>query len=168
MVRVNITPMRPEHGPEVLAIFQHGIDGGNATFETAPPTWEKFSAGKLPDHRFVAVEDGRVLGWAALTPVSDREVYRGVAEVSIYLHPDAQGRGLGRTLLETLIESSERGGLWTLQAGIFPENTASIRLHEACGFKLLGVRERIGRHEFGGASRWRDVALLERRSPVVD
>ncbi|MFC9973240.1 GNAT family N-acetyltransferase [Spirillospora sp. NPDC127200] len=165
---MEITPMLPEHADAVLAIFQAGIDGGNATFETACPTWEKFSSGKLPEHRFVACEDGRVLGWVALSPISDRPVFAGVAEVSIYIDPGAQGRGLGRALLGAVVESSERGGVWTLQAGIFPENAASIRLHEAFGFKTLGVRERMGRHDFGGERRWRDVVLLERRSPLVD
>jgi len=155
--------MLPEHADEVLAIFQAGIDGGNATFEIAPPTWAKFDAGKLPGHRFVARDAERVLGWVALSPISDRDVYAGVAEVSIYIHPDAQGRGVGRTLLGALIDSTDRGDVWTLQAGIFPENAASIRLHESFGFRLVGVRERIGRHHFEGTSRWRDVALLERR-----
>ncbi|MQY07935.1 hypothetical protein ACRB68_60370 [Actinomadura sp. RB68] len=160
--------MLPEHADEVLAIFQYGIDGGNATFDTAAPTWEAFSAGKLPEHRLVARDADRVLGWAALSPISPRPVLRGVAEVSIYIHPAAQGRGVGRALLGAVIDSSERGGLWTLQAGIFPENTASLRLHEALGFRVVGVRERMGRHEFGGGSRWRDVVFLERRSPLVD
>lgn len=159
--------MLPEHADEVLAIFQSGIDGGNATFETACPTWAAFDAGKLAGHRLVARDADRVLGWAALSPTSDRPVFAGIAEVSIYIHPDARGRGVGRTLLGAVIDSSERGGLWTLQAGIFPENAASIRLHESMGFRMLGVRERMGRHEFGGRSVWRDVALLERRSDVV-
>jgi L-amino acid N-acyltransferase YncA len=164
---VQISPMLSEHADEVLAIFQAGIDGGNATFETMAPAWEKFAAGKLPEHRFVALDAGRVLGWAALSPTSDRCVYLGVAEVSVYIRPGAQGRGVGRALLDALIESSESAGLWTLQAGIFPENTASMRLHEAAGFRLVGVRERIGRHEFDGDGRWRDVVLLERRSPAI-
>ncbi|WP_225993111.1 GNAT family N-acetyltransferase [Actinomadura rudentiformis] len=164
---MEITRMLPEHADEVLAIFQAGIDSGNATFETTCPAWEKFSAGKLADHRFVARDADRVLGWAALSPISDRPVYAGVAEVSIYIHPEAQGRGAGRALLGALIDSSERGGLWTLQAGIFPENAASIRLHESLGFRLVGVREHLGRHDFGGRSVWRDVVLLERRSDIV-
>ncbi|WP_307796650.1 GNAT family N-acetyltransferase [Actinomadura barringtoniae] len=160
---MEITPMLPEHADEVLAIFQAGIDGGNATFETAAPAWEKFDAGKLPGHRFVARDAERVLGWAALSPISDRAVFSGVAEVSIYIHPEAQGRGVGRTLLGALIDSTDRGDVWTLQAGIFPENAASIRLHEAFGFRMVGVRERMGRHDFNGTSEWRDVAFLERR-----
>jgi phosphinothricin acetyltransferase len=157
--------MLPEHADEVLAIFQSGIEGGNATFETVLPTWRKFDAGKLADHRFVALDAERVRGWAALSPVSERPVYAGVAEVSVYIHAGAQGRGVGRALLGAVIDSSERAGLWTLQAGIFPENTASMRLHEAAGFRVVGVRERLGRHDFGGRSRWRDVVLLERRAP---
>ncbi|MBW8482377.1 GNAT family N-acetyltransferase [Actinomadura sp. PM05-2] len=160
--------MLPEHADQVLAIFQAGVDGGNATFDTAAPTWEHFSAAKLPDHRLVAVEDGRVLGWVALAPISARPVFAGVAEVSIYIDPGAQGRGVGRALLAAVIDSSERGGLWTLQAGIFPENAASLALHEKHGFRTIGVRERMARHDFKGASRWRDVVFLERRSPVVD
>ncbi|MFC6881943.1 MULTISPECIES: GNAT family N-acetyltransferase [Actinomadura] len=164
---MEIVPMLPEHAPEVLAIYQAGVDGGNATFETAVPAWERFSAGKLPEHRFVARDAERVLGWAALSPTSERPVYAGVAEVSIYIDPAAQGRGAGRALLGALIDSSERGGLWTLTAGIFPENAASVRLHESAGFRFVGVRERLGRHDFGGRSVWRDVALYERRSPSI-
>ncbi|GAA2587303.1 GNAT family N-acetyltransferase [Actinomadura fulvescens] len=159
--------MLPEHADEVLDIFQAGIDSGNATFETACPTWAAFSAGKLAGHRFVARDAERLLGWVALSPISDRPVFAGIAELSIYIHPAAQGRGVGRALLGTVIDSSERGGLWTLQAGIFPENTASIRLHESLGFRHVGVRERMGRHDLGGRSVWRDVVLLERRSDVV-
>ncbi|SEG09486.1 phosphinothricin acetyltransferase [Thermomonospora echinospora] len=159
--------MLSEHADEVLAIFRAGIEGGNATFETAVPSWAGFSAGKLPGHRFVARDAGRVLGWVALSPTSTRAVYRGVVELSVYVHPGAQGRGVGRALLGAVIDSSERAGLWTLRAGIFPENTASLRLHEAFGFRRVGVHERVGRHDFGGQSRWRDVVLLERRSAVV-
>jgi L-amino acid N-acyltransferase YncA len=159
--------MLPEHADDVLAIYQAGVDGGNATFETSVPTWATFDAGKLRDHRFVALDADRLLGWAALSPVSERCVYAGVAEVSVYVHPGAQGRGVGRALLGTVIDSTERAGLWTLQAGIFPENGASMRLHEAAGFRVVGVRERIGRHEFAGRNRWRDVVLMERRSPTI-
>lgn len=157
--------MRPEHASEVLAIYQAGVDEGKATFETAAPTWEKFTAGRLPGHRFVARDAERVLGWAALSPYSARPVYAGVAEVSVYVHPDARGRGVGRALLGALVDSADQGGLWTLQAGIFPENTASIRLHEGFGFRTVGVRERLGRHDFEGRSSWRDVVLMERRCP---
>jgi phosphinothricin acetyltransferase len=149
---------------DVLAIYQAGIDTGHATFETAAPDWTEFDRSRLPEHRLVAVDEtGRVLGWAALSPVSDRCVYAGVAEHSVYMHPDVRGRGLGRALLAALIESTEAVGIWTLQSGVFPENTGSIALHERAGFRIVGRRERIGRHH----GRWRDVLLLERRSPVV-
>jgi phosphinothricin acetyltransferase len=159
--------MVARHGTEVLAIYQAGMDAGNATFETVAPDWARFDAGRMAEHRFVAADADRVLGWASLSATSERRVYAGVVEVSVYVHPEAQGQGIGRALLGALIDSSERAGLWTLQAGIFPENTASIRLHQAAGFRLVGVRERIGRHELGGHGRWRDVALLERRSSVA-
>ncbi len=150
--------MLPEHAAEVLAIFQDGIDGGNATFETAAPTWEKFSSGKLAEHRFVARDAERVLGWAALSPTSDRPVFAGVAEVSIYILPAARGRGAGRALLGAVIDSSERGGLWTLQAGIFPENTASRGLCAAVGFREVGVYERHGKLD----GEWRDTVIVEK------
>jgi L-amino acid N-acyltransferase YncA len=164
---MEISPMLPRHAAEVLAIYQAGMDAGNATFETVAPEWARFDSTRMAEHRFVAADSGRVLGWVSLSAVSDRRVYAGVAKVSVYVHPEAQGKGVGRALLGALVDSSERAGLWTLQAGIFPENTASIRLHQAAGFRLLGVSERIGRHQLGGRGRWRDVARLERRSPAV-
>ncbi|MFC0039852.1 N-acetyltransferase family protein [Actinomadura rayongensis] len=164
---MEIAPMLPEHGPDVLAIYQHGIDGGNATFEDAAPDWAEFSAGKLPDHRFVALDGAEVLGWVALAPTSGRPVYWGVVENSVYVHPKACGRGVGRALLEAVIDSSERAGIWSILAGIFPENVASLRLHEQLGFRHVGVRERMGRHDFGGRSVWRDVVYLERRSTIA-
>lgn len=176
MTGVRVVPLTSAHADAVLAIFQAGIDGGDASFEPHAPTWEAWDAAHLPAHRFVAVDGDEVLGWVALSPVSPRPVYRGVAEVSVYVAPAAQGRGVGRALLEAVIASSEAGGLWTLQAGIFPENTASLALHRACGFRVVGVRERLGRHRFGPGGRrgaqaplspWRDVVLLERRSTVV-
>ncbi|MBU2664997.1 GNAT family N-acetyltransferase [Actinoplanes bogorensis] len=151
--------MRAADGPEVLALYQAGLDGGNASFETTAPNWETFDSGRLPGHRFVAVA-GSVLGWVAVTAVSSRPVYAGVVEHSIYVAPAAQGRGVGRALLSALIESTGRAGIWTIQSGIFPENEASLALHRACGFRTVGVRERIGRH----GDRWRDVVLLERRA----
>jgi phosphinothricin acetyltransferase len=161
--------MRPEHADQVLAIYQAGLDGGEASFEVTAPSWPKWDDTHLADHRFVAVDDdsGEVAGWSALSPVSDRCVYAGVAEVSVYVAPEARGRGAGAALLGALICSSEAAGLWTLQAGIFPENLASLALHQACGFRVVGRRERIGRHEGPGGGRWRDVLLLERRSDVV-
>ncbi len=149
--------------PAVRRIYEEGIATGNATFETHSPGWEDWDRAHRPAPRLVARGDGRVLGWAALSSVSARRVYAGVAEVSVYVGESARGRGAGRALLEELIARSERLGIWTLQAGIFPENLASIALHERCGFRVVGRRERIARlHDL-----WRDVLLLERRSPVV-
>jgi L-amino acid N-acyltransferase YncA len=136
---------------------------GNATFETEPPSWETFCATRLPEHRLVALDGDRVLGWIACTPVSDRCVYAGVVEHSVYAHPDAHGRGVGRALLLALIDSTENAGIWTIQSGIFPENTASLALHAACGFRTIGTREKVGRHH----GVWRDVILLERRSRAI-
>jgi L-amino acid N-acyltransferase YncA len=160
---VRIAPMSDDHAAQVLDIYRLGIATGNATFETEPPTWQAFTASRLPEHRLVALDGDRVLGWAACTPVSDRCVYAGVVEHSVYVHPDAQGLGVGRVLLTALIDSTERAGIWTIQAGIFPENTASLALHHACGFRTIGTREKVGKHH--GA--WRDVLLLERRSPTI-
>jgi L-amino acid N-acyltransferase YncA len=160
---MELQPLRPEDWPAVRAIYEAGIATGDATFDTAAPTWAAWDAAHLADHRLVARLDGRVVGWTALAPVSDRCAYAGVAEVSIYVAPDAQGRGVGRALLGAVVASAERGGIWTLQSGTFPENQASIRLHQACGFRVVGVRERLGRMH----GRWRDVVLLERRSPIV-
>ena len=158
---MTIDELRPEHWPEVARIYADGIATGNATFETAVPEWEAWDRSHLPAHRFVAVEDGRVLGWAAVSPVSDRCAYGGVVENSVYVDASAQGRGVGRRLLEALVESTERDGIWTIQAGIFPENEASLELHRRCGFRVVGTRERIGKHH----GVWRDVVLMERRSP---
>jgi len=159
---VRIEPMTAEHSRQVLAIYQAGIDEGDATFETAAPGWTEFSAARLPEHRFVALDgtSGAVLGWVAVSPTSDRCVYEGVVEHSVYVHPGARGRGIGRQLLTRLISSTEAVGIWTIQSGIFPENTASLALHKAAGFMVVGTRERLGRHQ----GRWRDVLLLERRS----
>ncbi|MEU9100022.1 N-acetyltransferase family protein [Streptomyces sp. NPDC048361] len=159
-----IRPLHPEHAEQVLAIYQAGIDEGNATFETASPTWADFDTAKLPEHRFAAIgPDGQLLGWVAASRVSDRCAYAGVVEHSVYVHPAARGRGVARALLDALIASTEAAGIWTIQSGIFPENTASLALHQRTGFRIIGTRERIGRHH--GA--WRDVVLLERRSPRV-
>jgi L-amino acid N-acyltransferase YncA len=160
---MELQALRPEDWPAVRAIYQAGIDGGDATFETTAPDWAAWDAAHLPGHRLVARDDGRVLGWTALAPVSDRCAYAGVAEDSVYVAPDAQGRGVGRALLAAVVASAERDGIWTVQTGIFPENQASVRLHQACGFRVVGVRERLGRLR----GRWRDVLLLERRSPIV-
>jgi len=160
---MELQPMRPEDWPAVRSIYEAGIATGNATFETTTPDWPAWDAAHLADHRLVARLDGRVVGWAALAPVSDRCAYAGVAENSIYVAPEAQGRGVGRALLAAVVASADRGGIWTVQTGIFPENQPSIRLHEACGFRVVGVRERLGRLD----GRWRDVLLLERRSPAI-
>ncbi|MFY1637291.1 GNAT family N-acetyltransferase [Solwaraspora sp. WMMB335] len=158
--------MTDAHRDAVLAIYRHGIATGDATFETEPPTWETFTATRLPAHRWVALDPAgpdAVLGWTACTPVSDRCVYAGVVEHSVYVHPDAQGRGVGRLLLHRLIASTEQAGIWTIQSGVFPENTASLAMHRACGFRVVGTRERLGRQH----GRWRDVLFLERRSPTI-
>ncbi|MFE9204866.1 GNAT family N-acetyltransferase [Micromonospora sp. NPDC007230] len=161
---ITITAMGDQHADAVLDIYRLGIATGHATFETEPPTWGRFTATRLPDHRWVAVDSaGRVLGWVACSAVSDRCVYAGVVEHSVYVHPDARGRGVGRLLLDALIASTEQAGIWTIQSGIFPENTASLALHTACGFRTVGTRERVGRHH----GTWRDVTLIERRSPTI-
>ncbi|AEW95208.1 MULTISPECIES: GNAT family N-acetyltransferase [Streptomycetaceae] len=159
-----MVPLTAEHAEQVLAIYQAGIDEGNATYETKAPTWAAFSAAKLPEHRFVALDADRVvLGWVAATKVSDRCAYAGVVEHSVYVHPDARGRGIAAMLLKALIDSTEAAGIWTIQSGIFPENTASLALHQRAGFRVIGTRERIGRHN----GVWRDVVLVERRSPHI-
>ena len=160
---MRIEPMTEAHAAAVLAIYQAGIDEGDATFETQAPAWPEFTAARLPAHRYVARDGADVLGWVAVSPVSGRCVYAGVVEHSVYVHPAARGRGAGRQLLDTLITSTEAAGIWTIQSGIFPENTASVALHHALGFRDVGLRERIGQH-YG---RWRDVLLLERRSPLI-
>lgn len=157
---VEVRDLRPSDWPEVAAIYEAGIGIGNATFETEVPSWEDWDAAHLAAHRLVAVAEGAVVAWAALSPVSDRCVYEGVAENSIYVAPQAHGRGVGRALLTRLVEEAERAGIWTIQTGIFPENEASIALHLRCGFRIVGTRERLGRHH----GVWRDVLLLERRS----
>ncbi|MEV4148695.1 GNAT family N-acetyltransferase [Amycolatopsis sp. NPDC049691] len=161
---VRVVPMTAAHAEQVLAILQAGLDTGDASFETTAPDWPDWDAAHLPAHRFTALgADGDVLGWTAVTGVSSRCVYGGVVEHSVYVHPDARGRGVGRALLEALIASTEAAGVWTVQSGVFPENSASRKLHERAGFREVGVRRRIGYHH----GRWRDVVLIERRSTVV-
>ena len=155
--------MTGAHAAAVLAIYQAGMDEGNATFETCVPQWDAFDAGHLPGHRFVAIAAGQVTGWVAVSPVSGRRVYAGVVEHSVYVHPAARGRGTGRALLNAVIASTEAAGIWTIQSSIFPENTATMALHRAAGFRVVGTRERIALHH----GRWRDTVILERRSPVV-
>lgn len=161
-----VRAMRPDDAGRVLAIYQEGLDTGQASFETTAPTWAQFDAAKLGRHRYVAAEagpSGEVLGWIAAVPVSDRCCYSGVVEHSVYVSLRAQGRGVGAALLAALIASTEEEGIWTIQSGVFPENTPSLRLHAKAGFRTVGVRERLGRLN----GRWRDVVLLERRSPLV-
>ena len=157
--------MLSDHWPTVREIYGQGIATGNATFETELPDWEKWDHSHRKDCRLVAVETSgsQVVGWAALSPVSNRHVYRGVAEVSVYVASSARGRGIAKALLRALIRESEAAGIWTLQAGIFPENAASITVHKSCGFREVGVRQKIG--SLNGI--WRDVLLLERRSSIV-
>jgi L-amino acid N-acyltransferase YncA len=159
---VSIREFQPDDWPAVRAIYDDGIRGGDATFETETPSWERWDAAH-PQLRLVAERDGSVVGWAALSPASSRPCYRGVGEVSVYVAESARGAGLGRQLLEALVDRSEQAGYWTLTAGVFPENEASLRLHKWCGFREVGVRERIG--ESRGL--WRDVVWLERRSTLV-
>ncbi|MFD5728464.1 GNAT family N-acetyltransferase [Streptomyces sp. NPDC058368] len=164
VLSVRVVSLAAEHAEQVLAIYQAGIDEGNATFETTAPTWAAFDAAKLPEHRFAALDEGgAVLGWVAASRVSDRRAYAGVVEHSVYVHPAARGRGIASTLLKALIDSTEQAGIWTIQSGIFPENAASLAVHERAGFRVIGTRERIGRHH----GVWRDVVLLERRSPAI-
>lgn len=162
---MQIAAMGKAHAAHVTAIYQEGIDDGDATFEIQAPDWAAFDAAKLAAHRFVALaDDGAVLGWIAASAVSSRCVYAGVVEHSVYVRRAARGAGVGRALLEALITSTEAAGIWTIEAGVFPENTASIALHHSVGFRAVGTRQRLGRFRDG---RWRDVVLLERRSPLL-
>lgn len=163
MLEFVIGEMHEGHWEQVRAIYMEGIATGDATFETQEPSWESWDAAHLPFARLVAYACDVVAGWAALSPVSKRAVYAGVAEVSVYVAEKYRGRGIGLALLEALVGASEKAGIWTLQASVFPENTASIALHSACGFRMVGRRERIGK--LRGA--WRDTLLLERRSSVA-
>jgi L-amino acid N-acyltransferase YncA len=156
---VLVRPLHLDDYPAVAAIFAEGIATGLATFETQVPAWDEWDAAHLPEHRFVADVDGDVVGWTAVVPYSRRAIYRGVGEESVYSAERARGRGVGRALLEAVVESGRAGGLWTLQAGIFPDNVASLELHRRLGFREVGVRERIG--QLDGV--WRDVVLLELR-----
>jgi phosphinothricin acetyltransferase len=160
---IKILPLTANDWEAVRSIYAEGIATGNATFETTAPDWSRWDASHLPSCRFVALYSGTVVGWAALSRVSARDVYAGVAEVSVYVGTESRGKGVGTCLLASLIAASESAGIWTLQAGIFPENHASIRLHERCGFRIVGIRERLGRSD----GPWRDVALMERRSRTV-
>ena len=155
--------MREGDWEGVRAVYVEGLETGDATFETEAPTWERWDAAHLRAARLVARDGDRIKGWAALSPVSSREVYAGVAEVSVYVGREFRGRGVGRALLAALVAESEKNGVWTLQASIFPENAASVGLHAACGFREVGRRERVARLN----GRWRDTILFERRSRAV-
>jgi L-amino acid N-acyltransferase YncA len=161
---VLIAELRPVHWSAVARIYAEGIATGDATFETEVPEWESWDAGHLPEYRLVALRDSEVVGWVAAGAVSDRCVYAGVVEHSVYVAEAVRGEGIGRVLLEALIASTEAAGIWTIQSGIFPENVASLRLHERVGFERVGRRKRIGKRD----GVWRDVLMIERRSPVVD
>lgn len=163
-----VVALAPEHWPDVARIFAAGIATGDATFQPAVPTWEQFDASRLQAHRWVALGEGtEVLGWVTCSPTSSREVYRGVVEASLYVDESARGRGVGRLLLSTLLASTAADGIWTVQSGVFPENTASIALHRSLGFRVVGTRERVGLMTHGpAAGRWRDVVLLEHRLPA--
>jgi phosphinothricin acetyltransferase len=160
---MEIRELRQEDWPAVREIFEQGIAGRNATFETEAPSWEAWDRSQLDGQRWVAVEQGRVVGWVAAHPVSSRPCYAGVVEHSVYVHDDSQGKGIGRALLERLFASTEAAGIWTIQTGIFPENEASIALHRKAGFRVVGTQERLGKMD----GVWRDVVVLERRSEVV-
>jgi L-amino acid N-acyltransferase YncA len=160
---LDLRTMRRRDWPAVAAIYEEGIRTGDATFETTSSTWPQWDATHLEAHRLVATSGNEILGWAALAPVSSRCVYAGVAEDSVYVAERARGLGVGRALLDELVRGAEAAGIWTIEAGIFPENRPSIRLHHACGFRTVGLRERLG--ALDGV--WRDVLLLERRSGVV-
>lgn len=160
---ITIEALRPQHWPDIARIYASGIATGNATFETEAPSWERWNGSHLSEHRFVAIRDSAVVGWVAAGLISQRWVYRGVIEHSVYVDEGVRGRGVGRLLLDCLIASTEAAGIWTIQTGIFPENQASLRLHERAGFRVVGRRDRLGKLD----GSWRDVLLLERRSDTV-
>jgi L-amino acid N-acyltransferase YncA len=160
---MEIQNMQPAHWQFVKAIYEEGIVTGHATFETQSPGWEDWNEAHLQEPRLIALDHDQITGWAALTPVSGRCIYAGVAEVSVYVGKDQRGKGVGKTLLRALVEASEKNNFWTLQAGIFPENTSSLKIHETCGFRIIGCREKIGK--MNGI--WRNTFLLERRSGLV-
>lgn len=160
---MHIIHLLPVHWDAVKKIYEEGIATGNATFQTAAPDWEEWDRAHAAKPRFIAIDNNEVLGWAAITPVSGRCVYAGVGEVSVYVSEKARGKGIGKKILQMLIKESEKENFWTLQAGIFPENTASLAIHQSCGFRMIGTRERIGK--MNGI--WRDTVLLERRSDTT-
>jgi phosphinothricin acetyltransferase len=163
MSKFEIRKMQPEDWPAVRAIYLEGIATGNATFETDAPSWEAWDAGHLTHSRFIASDGTSVLGWGALSPTSRRQAYAGVAEISVYVGREHRGYGIGKALLQAMIQESEQNGIWTLQAGVFPENLATVALHKGCGFREIGRRERVSKLN----AVWRDTVLLERRSATV-
>lgn len=158
-----LQPLLANHWPEVSRIYREGINTGIATFETSSPSWESWDRSHLPHSRWIAILNDQIVGWAALSPVSDRCVYGGVGEVSVYVDQNSKGKGIGRQLLEKVLTSSEKNGIWTVTAAMFPENIASIILHEKCGFRKIGYREKIGKLD----GMWRDTVLFERRSSTI-
>jgi L-amino acid N-acyltransferase YncA len=158
-----IEPMQARDWEQARVIYQEGIATGNATFETSAPEWAEWDSKHLPNCRLVAKVNGEIIGWAALSPVSSRPVYRGVTEESVYVAGKARGQGVGKALLSALVDESEKVGIWTIQTAIFPENVASLALHKACGFREVGTRERIG--QMNGI--WRNTIFLERRSQIA-
>lgn len=162
-MEVELFKMTEEHWLEVSCIYQEGINTGNATFELSCPSWENWDKSHRKDCRFVVLEDEKVIGWSALSGISERCVYGGVCEVSVYVAKNSRGKGIGKLLLKALVEQSEKNGIWTLQAGIFPENVGSIELHKKMGFREVGFREKLG--ELNGV--WRNVVLLEKRSSLI-
>lgn len=161
---LTVYPMTPAHEPDVVRIHQEGVDAGDATFEVSALNWAEFDAVHLPDCRFVADDGHGVTGWVAAAPVSSRAAYAGVVEHSLYVAAETRGRGVGAALLQALLDAGESAGVWTVQASVFPENLASLKLHDRLGFRIVGLRERLGRDRDG---KWRDVLLLERRSAAM-
>jgi L-amino acid N-acyltransferase YncA len=160
---MEIIPIHKDHFPEIAEIYRQGLETGNATFETTLPTWEEWDKAKLKHSRLVAIIDNTVVGWAALSAVSDRCVYGGVAEVSIYISNDYQGKGIGKALMQKLIEESESNRIWTLQSGMFPENETTVALHKSAGFRMIGHREKVGKL----GNTWRNTIMMERRSKTI-
>ena len=165
---ISVRDMTPADWPDVERIYREGIATGNATFEAAPPSWDDFDHEKVADPRLVATENGAVVGWAAAGRVSSRCVYEGVLEHSVYVAESARGRGVGRVLLDAFLQAAESADVWTVQSGVFPENESSLALHRDLGFRTVGTRERVGKMGYGPyAGRWRDVVMIERRSPLI-
>jgi len=160
---IELRSMTPDDWPDVARIYAEGLKTGNATFQQTVPTWEEWNNGHVQSCRMVAIIEGTIAGWAALSPVSSRAVYAGVAEVSVYIGKDFRGMRIGDQLMKNLIDDSEKEGFWTLQSSIFPENEASIKLHEKYGFRTMGYREKVGKMN----GNWRDTVIMERRSKVV-